>query len=120
MSYRSWIKLLVVLIAINTITLGGLYYGKKKYETAWEEYKEQRVAFMSVCESKGSNWSSCWESFNKDQSRSLKEIALNKAYPFDSKNSNELFIFAIKCYGGLAGAILLSVFSRAAHQFFKA
>ena len=119
MSYRNWIKLLGALLAINVIALGGSYYGKKKFDSAWNEYKEQRVAFMSDCESEGLDWNACWDGFNKDQSTSLKATALEKAYPFNSKNSNQFFGYAISSFGGLAVIILVSIFIRAAYRFFK-
>ncbi len=119
MSYRNWIKLLGLLLAINIIAFGLSIYGKKKYQTAWNDYKEIRTSFMSNCESEGRDWSACWESFNKDLNSELKTTALEKAHPFNSKNSNQFFGYAITSFGTLAGMILISIFLRAAYRFFR-
>ena len=119
MNYQNWIKLLSALLLVNIIALGTAIYGKSKFDSAWEEYKSQRATFMTECESRGVDWNACWESFNKDRDPLLKAIALEKAHPFTSKNSNQFFRYAITGFGGLAAIILLSVFVRAAYRFFK-
>ena len=119
MNYRNWIKFLSALLVVNIIALGAAIYGKSKFDTAWDEYKIQRTTFMTECEAQGLDWSACWENFNNNQSPSLKAAALERAYPFTSKNSNQFFGYAIASFGGLAGMILISVFIRAAHRFFK-
>ena len=119
MSYRSWIKLLGLLLAIDIIAVGCAIYGKNKYETAWNEYKEKRTSFMTNCELDGLDWSACWEDFNKNLNPGLKTTALEKAHPFNSKNSNQFLGYAIAGFGVVAGIILLSIFIRAAYHFFR-
>ena len=119
MNYRNWIKLLSALLVVNIIGLGAAIYGKSKFDSAWDEYKSQRANFMTECEVQGLDWSTCWESFNKDRDTLLKATALEKAYPFTSKNSNQFFGYAITSFGTLAGMILISIFLRAAYRFFR-
>ena len=118
MKYRSWIKLLGLLLAINVLTLVAAIYGKSRFDSAWDEYKEQRSMFMANCQSEGADWGACWDSFNNDHDFSLKAAALEKAHPFNSRNSNQFFGYAITSFGVTAAIIFLSIFLRAARRFF--
>ena len=107
------------MLGINILILGGAIYGKNKFDRAWDEYKSERSAFMADCQSNGSDWSRCWDEFNSGQSPSLKSEALNKAHPFNSENSNQVFGYAITGFAGIAALIILSIFIQAARRFFR-